>query len=229
MVDWLKAKYKMLIVIGSIVLAIMIAIILFNNIPRLTYEYSDTYEGYIVSKAYGNSESYTIPEEYKGKPVVGFGIRAFFRHDKLEKVNIKNPQNIKYVGKLSFSECPKLKAIDISYADKIERNAFSYDKSLNNLTVSAKDIGSSAFYKCSSLENIIIEDGVETIGSMAFSHTSINKIELPKSISVIHTDCFLYIDNLEEIVVYGKNDMLDTFRLNNEYLFSLGDIVKFKE
>ena len=64
---------------------------------------------------------------------------------------------------------------------------------------------------------------------MAFSHTSINKIELPKSISVIHTDCFLYIDNLEEIVVYGKNDMLDTFRLNNEYLFSLGDIVKFKE
>lgn len=214
----LKNKYKIAIAF-SILLIALISIILYFNIPRLSYSYSDTYKGYIVDNAFGNSKSYKVSDEINGKPVVGIGKRAFFRHSNLEKIEFENEKNIKVIEKLAFAECPKLSEIDLRYVQEIERNAFMYDKSLKNINLSAKNIGASAFYKCTSLENIELNIGVKTIGSMAFSETKIKEIVIPNGVIDVAVDAFIYCDNLEKIVVKSK------LLLENEYLKSLNNVV----
>ena len=94
-----------------------------------------------------------------------------------------------------------------------------YDKSLKNITLSAKNIGASAFYKCTSLENIELNIGVKTIGSMAFSETKIKEIVIPNGVADVAVDAFIYCANLEKIVVKSK------LLLENEYLKSLNNVV----
>ncbi|MGM9970227.1 MAG: leucine-rich repeat domain-containing protein [Anaeroplasma sp.] len=218
------AKHKVLLIsISAISLSIVIFLILFFNIPRLTYKYDKDYDGYIVNKAYGNSKKYIIPNDYKDKPIIGVGTRAFFRHDRLEEIVFEEPQNIRIISKLSFSECPKLKSIDVSYAEIIERNAFSYDYSLNNIRVSAINIGSSAFYKCESLKSIEFLEGVKTIGSLAFSYTIVEEIILPETIHIVYVDAFKYMNNLNKIIIpSSKNNQ--AFNINNQYLISLDNV-----
>ena len=209
---------KKRIIIAILIVAILIigiGFVCYYNIPRLSYEYSNEYEGYIVAKAYGNSESYNIPSTYKNKKVVGIGTRAFMGHDELEKIIFDEPSNIIVIEKLAFSECEELKYIDLEYVQYIERNAFSYCYKLNNLKVGALHIGASAFFKCESLDNFELVGDLISIGSMAISYTAIREIKLPRSTEIVYDDCFLYAFSLRNIVVYGNN------LLENEYLRTL--------
>lgn len=214
----IKYKYRLIIVIGLIIL-ISLSIILYFNIPRLSYRYSEDYKGYIVDKAYGNSQIYTIDDEINGKPVVGVGTRAFFRHSNLKEIRFENQKNIFIIERLAFAECPKLKKIPLIFAWEIQRNAFMYDRSLEEVNINSTYIGASAFYKCHNLSNIILNEGVLKIGSMAFSETNINTIVIPSTVEDIAIDAFLYCDNLEKIIVKSKK------LLNNEYLNSLNNVV----
>ncbi len=213
-----KYKYRLAIILSAIIL-ITLSIILYFNIPRLSYKYSDYYEGYIVDKAYGNSDTYIIDDYVNGKPVVGVGTRAFFRHSNLKEIIFKNEGNIKIIEKLAFAECSKLNSISLTYVTEIERNAFMYDKALEEINISSKYIGASAFYKCSSLSNVILNDGVLKIGSMAFSETNIKTITIPSTVLDIAIDAFLFCDSLEQIIVKSKH------LINNDYLNSLDNVI----
>ncbi len=219
----LKENLISVVIISIIILAATITPICYFNIPRLVYTYDEELDGYLVDYAFGNKEEYYIPEMYKGKPIVGIGERAFFRHSRLKGLEFHKIENISIIKKLAFSECPRLEYINLEYVDYIERNAFSYSESLKNIKIGAKKIGASAFYKCKSLENVIILDGCESIGSMAFADTSISDIILPGSVSYVYNNCFIYSDKLKRVVIKNKE------LLANDYIKSLGDVVVYEE
>ena len=211
-------KLKYIISIGSFIISVIIFLILFFNIPRLTYSYNEEYEGYFIKNAYGNSKEYEIPREYKNVKIVGIDERAFLNHSKLERVEL--PSTIKVIERLAFSECDNLSSINLENVEVIYRNAFSYCRKLNNITVGAKSIGASAFYKCEALDNVVLLDTTFEIGSMAFSHTAITSIFIPRNVFYLQNDCFYGCYALRNINVYGNN------LKNNQYLKQL-DIVTY--
>lgn len=209
----LKKYWKYLLPAGVLILALVIFLICFYNIPRLSYRYVKEEEVYYVSKAYGNASEYTIPETYKDKPVTGIDTRAFYRHSGLKRINLS--QNITVIGRLAFSECRRLESISLENVETIYRNAFSYCVSLTSLELNAADIGASAFYKCENLSEVKLNEGLKTIGSMAFSATKIQNISIPRSVEVLGSDCFSDCFALRNINVYGNN------LKNNTYLKGL--------
>lgn len=189
----MNKKKILFITLPLVFMAIGLFFVIFLNVPRLTYKYSDLYEGYLVSKAYGNSKEYVIPKSYKGKDIVGVSTRAFYKHDKLKKITFKNEEGIVYIGRLSFAECKNLEEINISYANIIGKNAFQYDKKLKDITLSANYIGGSAFYKCESLTNVNLNIGVESIGSYAFAECkNLYELRIPETVKEVANDCFSY-------------------------------------
>lgn len=212
-----RYKYYIRHIFPSIFLIILIVILLVavNNNSSLTYEYNDKYDGYIVKEAKGNVKSYTIPENYNDKPVIGIGVRAFYKHNKLEEVIFEKSENIKLIDRLSFSECENLKSIDLKYVKEIGNNAFSYDKSLDNIELSLDYILASTFYKCESLSNIKLNEGVKTIGSFAFSYINTDTLYLPSTIITVYTEAFKYA-NINKIVAPA--------RLNYGYMLSLENV-----
>lgn len=210
----MQKKYlKVIIPASSVVLALIIFLILFFNIPRVSYKYNDEYDGYFVSEAYGNAKTYNIKDEHKGKPVIGIDARAFYKHDNLREINL--PSSIMVIERLAFSECNSLETINLENVEVIYRNAFSYCKSLDNIELSALNIGASAFYKCEALKLVKLNNSILTIGSMAFSETKIETISIPRSVKIIEVDCFYNCFKLKNISVYGNN------LKDNEYLRSL--------
>lgn len=200
----MQKKYlKVIIPASSVVLALIIFLILFFNIPRLSYKYNSEYDAYFVSEAYGNAKTYEIKSTYKGKEVIGIDQRAFYQHDKLEEIHL--PDSISIIQRLAFSECSNLKSINLDKVDTIYRNAFSYCYKLNNITIGAQLIGASAFYKCESLKIVKLNGGILTIGSMAFAETKIETISIPRSVKAVEVDCFYNCLLLKNISVYGDN------------------------
>ena len=66
-----------------------------------------------------------------------------------------------------------------------------------------KTIGKGAFTGCRQLEEIIFEEGVESIQERAFSYLLIQKIEFPRSLRYIGPLAFLECDKLESIKFKG--------------------------
>lgn len=66
-------------------------------------------------------------------------------------------------------------------------------------------IGSTVFYYCTKLTNVIIPDSVTSISSQAFTCTSLKSIRIPDSVSYICEGCFEGSGKLEEIIVDENN------------------------
>ncbi len=197
-------KYKLylrhIIPFFIMILSIVISVFSLYNNPSIIYEYDNDYNGLYVKEVRGNLKSYTIPDTVSNIPVIGIGVRAFFGHSDLEEVKFEKIENIIYIERLAFSECEKLKTIDLRYVKEIGRNAFSYDTSLDNIELGTKYILGSTFYKCNSLKNLKLNEGVEAIGTYAFAYTKIEELRLPLSITTIYDDGLKYM-NLNKLYV----------------------------
>lgn len=215
----MKGKLRWILPLCAAFILILFLIGYYNLKPRLKYILDENTNTYLVSKAFGNSKKYVVPEKYNGKVVSGIDERAFFRHDNLEEIEFEKGSNITIIKKLAFSECRKLKKIDLSNVKTIERNAFSYDDELDDLTIGAENIGSSAFYKCISLKNITLKEGLKTVGAFTFSYNTFTSIKIPKSITKVYDDAFKYCDKLDKIEVY--------YSFDNQYLKGLKGYTKY--
>ncbi|MDE5565980.1 MAG: leucine-rich repeat domain-containing protein [Anaeroplasmataceae bacterium] len=208
-------KYRLQILIGSIILAVSIFLICFYNIPRIGYSYDKNTDSYIVSKVYGNARVYTIKEEIKGRPVKTIKAKAFMNKKKLK--NISLGENITKIERLAFSGCINLKTIDLSHVIEIERNAFADCKELSEINLNAKHIGGGAFMGCENLGNVTLAN-TKSIGTFTFSGCSIEKIILPESLEIVGNDAFDGCQKLVEIIVYSKK--LES----NDYILSLNQV-----
>lgn len=207
----IKKNLRTIIPLLVVAILIMFMVLYFNLKPRLVYTYSDYYDGYLVSESYGNSKSYTVKAEFNGKPVVGIGVRAFYQNSNLEEIIFED--KLEVIERLAFSECHNLKTVDLSHVRQIERNAFSYCESLDNIVIGSRNIAGSAFYKCEGLKSVTLNEGLRTIGTYAFSYTSMKSLRLPTSMTEVYDDAFKYQTTLEELEYY--------YSFNNNYVKSL--------
>ena len=126
------------------------------------------------------------------------------------------PAGVTYVNRRSFTFCPSLRAIEfpahIEYIDEsafacctnlvsitfpeeselyVGHNAFALCTKLQNVTLKrGMDIDGDVFAGCASLETVIVEDGVGTIGAGAFARTLVRSIVLPEGVHWVYNDSF---------------------------------------
>lgn len=215
----MKKKHIIIIsIIGGLFLALIIFLICFFNIPRITYGYDKKTETYYVNGVYGNAKVYTIVDEIAEKPVTKIRSRVFMNKTSVEE--IKLGKNIVEIERLAFLNCSKLKKIDLSTVEVIGRNAFENCRSLEMVQLNLKDILGGTFMGCSQLQTVELKNTL-SIGSYAFANTAIQEFSIPRTCAEVGNDAFYGCLDLKKIIVYS-------YKLrNNGYLKSLG-IVEFQ-
>ena len=172
-----------------------------------------------------NPDVFEIPSQYKGKPVIAIGHRAFDgRSDIIGTVvipdtvieigtsafgscsgltSIRIPDGVTEINNYMFSGCSGLTSIDLPDGLKlIGKYAFSNCSGLTNIDIpdSVTSIGSSAFYLCKSLISIDIPDGVISIGGDTFrACTGLTSINLPVGLESIGDYAFAQCESLVSI------------------------------
>ena len=71
-------------------------------------------------------------------------------------------------------------------------------------------IGDYTFGKCDNLKDIILEEGIKTIGDLAFGDAPIGSITIPSTVEVIEKDIFGNNDKLKTINCKIKKSYYDT-------------------
>jgi hypothetical protein len=162
------------------------------------YTYSEIDENTVEITGYtGSDTKITIPSVIDGKKVTSIGESAFWYCTSLTSINI--PNSVKSIGDWAFYSCDSLTSITIPNSVKsIGEGAFDSCDSIKTMTVTAnsEDIAYNTFSNNGepviSPENIIIEDGVESIDGYAFMNENLKSITIPKSVTSIGERAFGY-------------------------------------
>lgn len=150
---------------------------------------------------------------------------AFAYNSSLKKVDI--PGSVKTIGSNSFANCKNLSEVVLHEGlESIGDSAFSANGEWNTLGVdhdnsaskiesitipsTVKTIGTHAFLYNKKLKKLILNEGLETIGNLAFEDTRITSVEFPKTLKSIGSDAFAYsrlesIDIPENVEDIGTN------------------------
>lgn len=151
------------------VLAVMAAALIFL-LPQagIGFEYERVQDYYKITQYTGNSQNVTIPDTIWFKPVAAIASNAFsMRNDKANAVNVKLGKNISQIHENAFKDYSSLKELDCSAVQiksgcifLVKANAFENCTNLEKITFphACINIESSAFKKCSSLEEIYTFD-----------------------------------------------------------------------
>lgn len=144
----------------------------------------------------GNKQtSYSIPDT-----VIEIGDSSFYNCSSLEYIKI--PNSVMKIGTDAFYGCSSLKNIIIP------GNVKSFDKILEN---------------CTSLENIVLLEGLEVIGHPYFGYgvglsfkncTSLKSIEIPRTVFYIDADSFEGCMNLTDIYYGGSEEAWNNIKKN---------------
>ena len=160
-----------------------------------------------------NATQINIPAEVDDFTVVAIESRVFSDWQTLEQVTL--PETVSDLGCSTFEYCYKLRSINIpDGVNSIGAELFSYcenlrqiDGSLRNL----KSIGSEAFQRCSSLQTMVIPNGVTEIDEEAFyGCTGLEYLYIPTSVTSIYPNSFTKCTNLREVVVSDDNPVYDS-------------------
>ena len=126
------------------------------------------------------------------------------QRDNIKKLVVEN--GVTTIGNNAFSDCTALKDVDLSKASSLEtigNHAFSSCTALKSVdlseALSLKTIDTS-FPGCTGLENVVLNEGLKTIGGSAFNTcTSLKSIHIPSTVTAIGGYCFEDCTNLSEV------------------------------
>lgn len=90
--------------------------------------------------------------------------------------------NITIIGEAAFNGS-SIQSFNFDNIQKIEASAFA-NSNIGDLFIpgNVKEIGKSAFYGCNNIKNIVIEEGLTTLGESAFEAWYIRNITVPDSL-----------------------------------------------
>lgn len=204
-------KYT-LIITSTIILGVAIFLLLFFNIPRISYRLVD--DGYEIKNVYGNKKEIYIPSKHKNKAVVSIGERSFENKRKLERIIFEENSNAKVIRRLAFNGCKNLKELNLPKSmEEIENNAFQNCISLENVNCNELIyLGGSVFFGCKSLNKIDFGDKLLLIGSYAFYEcSSLTLVDVPQSCKRIYNKAFAYCTSLEELYIPSGTILYDDY------------------
>lgn len=141
------------------------------------------------------------------------GVSAF-EESGLTKADIPG---VTFIATTAFQRCKNLAQLSIPQVNCLGVNSFAFCTSLTSVTVPAsarlqeevspnvqnapsEESGVNAFFGCSELKEVTIEDGIQNIAGGMFSECrSIAKMELPASVNYIRKGAFSCCRSLESI------------------------------
>ncbi|MBD5391159.1 leucine-rich repeat protein [bacterium] len=143
--------------------------------------------------------------------VTSIGVEAFEDCSGLTSITI--PNSVISIGVGAFKNCRNLESITIPFIGEVldlegtlnrkleyifrTSTGGSVPSSLKEVIITGGFIGDSAFSGCSSIESIIMENGVTGIGASAFKNcSSLTSITIPDSVTNIGWDAFFGCNNL---------------------------------
>lgn len=136
---------------------------------------------------------------------------TYYKKNDITEVHI--PDNIKTIGRCSFSQCYGFtKAVIPDTVNVIGDNAFSDCRGMTEVVIpnSVTIIGDHAFSSCSRLTSVIIPNSVAVIGDCAFWYCkSLDKVFIPDSVVKIGRSAFVGCDNLKEIIINNPSLLHD--------------------
>ena len=131
------------------------------------------------------------------------------------------PDNIKAIGSNAYDNCRELKQIDLGKVDVISSYAFM-NSGLEKIHIPAtcQQISIAAFMNCSDLQEVIIEEGLESISTRAFKFTPVKEIRLPSSITLLGNSVF---QKETKLIVPKDNAAIERYldsskHMNYEYI-----------
>ena len=154
----------------------------------------------------------TIPSS-----VISIGKYAFYNCTSLASMTI--PIHEIKIGDYAFSDCSKLANIKISGSgNMIDYTSSkplwdSFKEKITNVIIEegVTSIGSFAFQSCSSLTNVTIPSSVKTIGKQSFDEcSSLTSITIPSGITSIGTYAFSECSTLKEITIPSSITSIDS-------------------
>jgi hypothetical protein len=199
---------KPLFIVG-ILAALVLPLVIFSS-PRIIYEKVDN--GYAVRYyAFGltNYKTATIPDTYKGEPIVGLRGNTFSNMPFLEKVKL--PDTIKEIRGQAFLNCKKLTEVNMpTELEYLGGGAFYNASSLKSISFSDKltYMGGEAFYGASSLTSVRLSENLSEIRGDSFEYcTSLTKIKIPDSITRIGGHAFYGDTSLKNVIISEKSEL----------------------
>ena len=113
------------------------------------------------------------------------------------------PASLRVIGEAAFMDCSLLKKVQflIGGQTPLKKNLIGGQTPL-------KEIRDGAFANCSSLESVVLPEGLEQIGEMAFFSTGLTGIRIPESARAIGEMAFWDCENLVFAEVAGKDTMI---------------------
>ena len=106
--------------------------------------------------------------------------------------------NIQTVGNCAFYGCTSIVQVEIpDTVTTLGTYTFSHCVNLQTATISRNTPGTGAFRECTSLTNVVLEEGFQTTGTNAFyGCTGLTRVSFPSTISTISNGAFSGCTNL---------------------------------
>ncbi len=136
-------------------------------------------------------ESIEIPEG-----VIELDDGAFESCTHLSSVSL--PSTLTRIGKYAFAYTYKLSEIELPSSLKtLDEGVFYFNYALTEITfpASVKSLSNYVFYANSSLETVELNEGLITIGDMAFDGTAVKSLYIPSTVAVIGSHAFGFTYN----------------------------------
>ncbi len=139
--------------------------------------------------------------------ITRIGNFAFY---KCKAKSVEIGKDVKSIGQYAFTKMPTSKMLffaEGSILYEIEKNAFSDNQALVSIVLppSLKILGFSAFFNCTALKSLTLNEGLEEIGSTAVRQTSIETLHLPSTYNPSEDAYFWNSDKLTTITVAEEN------------------------
>ena len=175
-----------------------------------------------------------VPERIDGYPVTAIGELAFYYGERYSKSPVRSitlphslerledfsleslnslteitiPENVSYIGRLPFAECPNLTAINVDSRNQCfqSQDGVLFDKSMETLIA----------YPTNGQKKYVVPEGVKTISEYAFTYSrsrGVTALLLPSTLETVGEGAF-GDTALKQIYFKGKRPTIGDFALH---------------